>query len=273
MNPFLFDLLRGLRARGVLLLIGLTTGLALTVLLLGLGALSSSGATSRNVSGFVVNAMGAIYGFFVPVLGIVAAYETYGRDRVTGVLESVLCRPVTRTELILSRFLALVLASAIAVLLALGLVDLVLYVETTDTIAAGAFVALFAALLVEAAAFGGLVFLFSHLFRSTGALQGTAVIAFVVFSIIWYILVIVTILATGLNNPYGALSDMVLADYFNPAQYALLVTAYVEQSFFFGLVPVASSKVGLTAGGIVVSGALWSVLPFLGAAYLARKRD
>lgn len=276
MNPFFYDLLRGLRSRGVLVMIGLTTLLSLTVLALGLHALAHHpGVSADMVTGFVVNSMGAIYGFFIPVLGLVAGYETYARDRVTGVLESVLCRPVTRTQLVVTRFLALVLASAIAIALALGLIDLLLYAETSDALPAGTFGALLVALLVEAAAFGGLTILFSHLFRSTGMVQGFSVVTFVVFSIIWYILIVVALLSSGYagGNPTQALGAMVFADYFNPAQFALLVTAYVEQSFFFGLVSAPPGTIGLTLGGLALSGVAWSVLPFAGACYLAGKHD
>lgn len=277
MTPFLYDLLRGLRSKGVLLMMGLTTLLAITVMILGIHVLTSQNQNPAQVSAFIIDSMGTIYGFFVPILGIVAGYEMYARDRVSGVLESVLCRPVTREELVVSRYLALVTASGAAILIALGLVDAVVNAETAALLPAGAFVGLFLALWVEAAAFGGMVILLSHVFRSTGAIQGISVVLFVLFSIIWYIIVIVALVETvfqnGISGYQGLLRVVFIADYFNPAQFSVLLLALVEHSFFFFPLTKPPADVGVTVGALVASGLAWSIGPFLFAYGLAKERD
>jgi ABC-2 type transport system permease protein len=263
LSTFTYDLLRAFRSRMVLLMMALTVGLSLIILLLGLPVLVSNGDSTAALNLFVVSAMGTLYGFFVPMLGIVAGYETYSKERITGVLDSVLCRPVTRGSLITARFLAVLLAAMISIGLALGLVDAVVYAEASFLVDPGDLLAIYAALVVEVAAFGGLSMLLAHVFRSTGAVQGFSAFFFVIFSIIWYVVVIILVLVVGV-----APSTIVLADFFNPAQYSQLVNTYIQKSLFFGFFIASPSWIGL-----VVSGALWFLVPFLIAYRLATKRD
>jgi ABC-2 type transport system permease protein len=272
MNRFLYDIFRALQNRGVLLMMGITSLLCLALLLIGLPHLAANGKSSITVNEFAVNGIGAIYGFFVPLTGLVAAYETYAKDRATGVLDSVLCRPVTRGELVAARFLAVVIASAVSIAVALGLMDAVVNIETGFFINPVDIAALYVGLLVEAAAFGGIVILMAHVFRSAGSVQGTSTVVFVLFSIIWYVIIAVIIIYTDLSTA-AAIHTLVVADYFNPAQFTTIVLAYTTQSFFFFLSINNLSAYGLSLAGLAASGLCWSLGPFLIAYYLARKRD
>jgi ABC-2 type transport system permease protein len=272
MNRFLYDLLRTLQNRGVLIMMALTSLLCLALLLIGLPHLAANGATSDTVNAFAVNGIGAIYGFFIPVTGILAAYETYAKDRASGILDAVLCRPVSRGELVSSRFLAVVLSSAVSLGVALGLMDAVVNIETTFFINPGDIATLYVGLLVEACAFGGIVFLLAHVFRSAGIVQGTSTIIFVMFSIIWYVIIAVIIISTGLDTT-SAIRTIVVGDYFNPAQFTAILLAYNTHSFFFFLPISNPAGDGLYLAALVASGAFWSAVPFLITYYLACKRD
>jgi ABC-2 type transport system permease protein len=67
-----------------------------------------------------------VLGFFIPLMAIIGSYSSYGKDRLTGVLESVLARPVTKRGLAMSRFLSTVLSFTLASAAAVGVVDLLL---------------------------------------------------------------------------------------------------------------------------------------------------
>ncbi len=276
MNSFLYDVLRVLRNRGVLLVMLLTT-------LLSFVALTIFVAVARPLSAFQVNAdqtivvliMGMIYAFFVPILGIQSGYSTYARDRATGVLESVMVRPVTRERIILSRYLAVVIASALAIAVALGLLDLISVFETGYALPSVQLVGLFLGLLVESVAFAGLLFLLAHLLRSPGAIMGSAVVVFVLIDIVWFFLLLfVGVFFGGLSTTSG-LSRVVGLEYVDPSGFPLLVMAFVQGGLFGGLIqpPGGLGSIGISVPLLVVAGLFWSIVPFLLALWIARTRD
>lgn len=276
MNTFLYDVLRVLRNRGVLLVMAMTSLLSFT-------ALTIFVAVSRPQSAFQLNAeetivvliMGLIYAFFVPILGIQSGYSTYARDRATGVLESVLVRPVTRTQIILSRYIAVVIASAIAIAIALGVLDGLAASETGALLPAGQLGGLYVGLLVEATAFAGLLFLLAHLLRSPGAIMGSAVVVFVLIDIVWFFLLLfVGVFFGGLATTSG-LSRVVGLEYADPAGFPFLMLAWVQGGLFGGLIqpPGGLGSIGISAPSLIAAGVFWSVAPFLVAVWLARTRD
>jgi ABC-2 type transport system permease protein len=213
-----------------------------------------------------------VLGFFIPLMTIIGSYSSYGKDRLTGVLESVLARPVTKRGLAMSRFLSTVLSFTLASAAAVGVVDLLL------NSAGGAFLdqsyvlAIIAGLVVEVAAFTGLIFLLSHLLKSTGALLGISIVLFLILDFFWSLIIfLLTLLLGGTSGSAVALQATFLSYYANPAQFLALINVYtLESSSGFLLTP---SSYGVTLPAIILDGILWAVLPFLSFLYLAIKRD
>ncbi len=213
-----------------------------------------------------------ILSFFFPLMAIVASYSSYGKDRLTGVLESVLARPVSRRGLALSRFLSTLLALSLAAIACVGLVDLVLNSIGGSLLSSTYVMAIMAALVVEVAAFTGLVFLLSHLVKSTGLLLGISIGLFVVLDFFWsLIILLLTIVLGGTSGSSVAIQAAIISYFANPAQFINLVNAYVFQSF--SSVSVQGSAYGLTLPNIVVAGLLWAIVPFVLFLYLAIRRD
>jgi ABC-type transport system involved in multi-copper enzyme maturation permease subunit len=121
-----------------------------------------------------------IFGLFIPLLAIVTTYNTYGKDRISGVLESVLAQPVTRGGLSLSRFLSSFAGMSVAVVTSVAVLELTVQHFSQGFVDPSIVVYSTVALLVELAAFIGIMMLLSHLVRSTGALIGIGVGLFLV---------------------------------------------------------------------------------------------
>ncbi len=278
MNVLFYDVQRALRNPSVIAMAILTTLLA--VALLGLILSHARTAESnpppspsqlqQEATLLGIDIIGGIFGFFVPVLGLVMGTSLYAKDRSTGILDSVLCRPVTRGELVLSRFMALAGAGAAILALSLGVTDLVAYGVTGYFIDAGPLIALYLALLVEILSFGGLVMLISHVFSSSSAIQGVSTTFFVIFSIVWYFALILLVVVEGQSN---AIQTIFVADYFSPAQYGILATAFVQHTFLFGILPLGSNSMGIMLGGLIAGGLLWTLGPVGITYYLATRRD
>ena len=213
-----------------------------------------------------------ILSFFMPLAAILGAYSSYGKDRLTGVLESVLARPISRRGLAISRFLSTLTALAVAAIASIGIVDLLLNQVLGSALPQDYTLAIISGLVVEVAAFTGLIFLLSHLVKSTGVLLGISIVLFVVLDFFWGLIVfLLTILLGGTSGSAVAVEATLVSYYANPAQFLQLINVYVFQSSSgFAL---QSSNYGVTLPAIVLDGFLWAVVPFLVFMYLAVKRD
>lgn len=220
--------------------------------------------------------VGTIMGFLVPLMAVLASYSVYGKDRLTGVLEGVLARPVSRLGLGLSRYLAVITALCLAVAGAVALLD-----GLVDWVLGGflplyVVLALFGSLVVEIGAFAGLTFVLAHTLRSSAGLVGAGVGLFAFFAIAWGILVDLAGAASGAIFSPGFERTVIGLEFFNPAQFLSLVQALVLGSLFSGVGPTfvtAPSAYGITIGSVVGTGLAWVLLPAAAFFYLVRYRD
>ncbi len=231
--------------------------------------------TQSTLQSLVYAGTSEILGFLIPILAVFAAYLTYGKDRTNGVLESVLKRPVTRGGLITSRFLSNSVSIVVAVGLSMIFSDLIIhhyfgmYLSTTFSLY---FVWTY---VVEGISFLALVYMFSHIAKSQGAVLGAAIALFVVLDLFWSIIPIAILAALKIStNSTAYVSASVGFDYASPAGYSTLV-----QTMFTGKFGIISSSTidpsafGITAPFLIVAGILWMAVPFVISYYLAKNRD
>jgi ABC-2 type transport system permease protein len=216
--------------------------------------------------------LSGILAVFVPLMAILGAYSIYGRDRVSGVLESVLVRPVTRRSLLLSRFIAGLIASAAAVMITILVVDLIFALKLNQYLSATFIFSSWASLVVEVAAFIGLLFAISQLTKSTGALIGAGIGLFLVLDFLWSLIIFLALSAAGTSfgSDY-ALHIETLLDFFNPSQYLALVQIYQTHTILN--VPVNISSYGVTLATLLIDGLAWVLLPLLLALWLVVRKD
>lgn len=216
--------------------------------------------------------------YLVPLMAVLATYSVYGRDRLTGVLEGVLARPVSRLGLATSRYLAVIVALCIAVAIAMtcleGLLD---WVYGGFLSLYGAFT-LISALLVEIGAFTGITFLLSHTFRSAGGLVGSSLGLLALLTLGWLLLPVLIGAATGTFYTAGYQTTLIHLDFLNPVQFftlaqyqylAVVPTVYGPAA----MAPTLPSAYGITLGSLVATGIAWTVLPLLGFFYVVRHWD
>ena len=170
-----------------------------------------------NVSNVAAFFFSGILGFFVPLMAIIGSYSSYGKDRLTGVLESVLSRPITKRGLATSRFLSTLLAFSLAIMASVGLVDIVLNQVAGSVLPQDYVLAIIAGLVTEVAAFTGLIFLLSHLVKSTGLLLGIGIGLFAVLDFSWGLIIfLLTVLLGGAQGSFVALQATYFSYYANP---------------------------------------------------------
>lgn len=241
-----------------------------------LGPLSLySKLTQGELQSLVFSGTSEILGFLIPLLAIFAAYLTYGKDRTTGVLESVVKRPITRGQIIFSRFISNSVAIVGAVALSMVVSDLIInhYLGSYLSLYFDAY--FIWTYVVEGLAFLALVYMFSHLVKSQGALLGAAIGIFVVWDLFWTIIPIAILSALGISSSSNTyLTAEILFNYASPAGYGSLVQSLLTDKI--GLISSTTINPGLfgiTAPLLIIAGILWMAVPFGISYWFAVKRD
>lgn len=230
--------------------------------------------TSLHATTVAFSFVSGIIAFFVPIMAILAAYSTYGKDRVSGVLDGALCRPVSRIGLALSRYLAVIVALGIAVLLGVCVMDGLIVWAVGSWLPQDVVFALFGSLVIEIGAFVGLTFLLAYVVRSSGTLIGGAVGVWALFGVAWNTVIVNLAVTTG--NPVSSpqyVSFVVGAEFLNPADFVGLVQSLVTGVVVGGLGGSLPQAYGITYPDLVAAGLAWLLVPLALFLYLVQTRD
>ena len=214
----------------------------------------------------------------VPLMATMVAYNSYGKDRATGILESVLARPVTRRSLGLSRYLAFVIASSVALVVTTAIVETISVVLLGGAPPVTFAVYTAGALIIEAAAFTGIVMLLSQLTKSQGNLMLASVGLWIALDFFWSIVVFFASAVLGVQIGSGNyLALTIQSSFLNPAQFYSLVGVFLNgvaiSTGIGGSTPISPATYGLTPFTLVLTGAFWILAPLLGFIYLVERRD
>jgi ABC-2 type transport system permease protein len=198
-----------------------------------------------------------------PVVGILAAFGAYGRERASGILDSVLTRPVSRRGLAVSRYVSVLIALAVASVIAVEVIAMLCSVIIGISIGPMFHVALILGVFVNIAAFAGIVFVLSRLFKSVAAILGV--------SAGLYLLTIFVPLFLSIPS-----SSVLTFDMLDPARYVVMVLSYLTNINILNLNSLGQfnpASVGLTVLSLSADAAMWIAVPFAVFLYLAVKKD
>ena len=205
--------------------------------------------------------------FVTPIVGLLAAFSAYSAQRVSGVLDSVLTRPVSRRGLAVSRYVSVLISLAAASVVTMLVMAAMCLVWIGIAITPLNLFALVLGVFVEAAAFAGIVFVLSRVFRSYAKILG---VAFVVY-------ILTTFIPLLFRVPGSA---MAVYNVVNPARYVAYAQSYVANVNVAGalssgeaLAHFNPASIGLTLPVLFAVAALWIVLPLGAFLYLSVKRD
>lgn len=233
--------------------------------------------TEKIVQNLIFSGISSIVGFFMAILSVFEGYLTYGKDRTSGVLESVLKRPVSRGTLISSRFAANAVSIAIAVIASMISADLLIHYYLHLYLTMSFDLYFIWSFFVEGAAFLALVYFISHLVKSQGSLLGGSIGLFVVFGLFWSVIADVIIFAFHISTSSTAyVTTQVAFDYSSPSGFSALFQILFEKTIgsgFGGGTSINPSLFGVIPAFIILAGILWIAVPFIGAFTLATKRD
>lgn len=222
---------------------------------------------------------GLVFGFVIPFLAALSAYFYFGKDKASGVLESVVTRPVTKGRLIMSRYIANV--GSLMIGLAIGVTIFEVFMER----ATGSFMpmdytlSLLWVYLIEIGAFTGIVYILSQFLKSQGAILGIGIGLTILFALVWNGIITPLVLtfvihAVSGTNAYYYYS--IVLDALNPSDYGTLVILFLVSTAHVsvlnsGILDV--TKYGITRNILATIGLLWLLVPIAIAFVFGRKRD
>lgn len=231
--------------------------------------------TQSLLQNLVLSGIGTTLGLLVPILGIFTAYLTYGKDRTTGVLESVMKRPVSRQGIVTSRFLANSFSIAVAVVISTIIGDLMIHYFFGMFLTGYFLVFFFWTYAVEGLSFLALMYMFSHLVRTQSALLGVAISLFIMMDIFWLIIPAAILGGLGISRVSSTyIIGNVAFGYASPAGYGTLVQFFFTKHIgFLSTVAVNPASYGVTELLLAIAGLLWMTVPFGTTYYLAKRYD
>lgn len=220
------------------------------------------------------------YEFLIPIVGIFSAYFYYGKDRTSGVLESVITRPVTKGRLFASRFVGTAATFFVAILIAILLADLLLLHYTGSLMGWNSFIGMVLGYTIEAIAFSGVMYIISQFVKSQGALLGIGIGIFFLLVFVWGIIVDVLLLYLHVNTAtIAGYSISVKLSAISPTFFPTLINSYITGVYpptfgiRTGLNLASAASLGITLDAVVAIGAIWIIVPSLVSFFLARSRD
>ncbi|MEM3934314.1 MAG: ABC transporter permease subunit [Thermoplasmatales archaeon] len=236
--------------------------------------------TASSVESSFFSSEGTILTLFIPLLAVFMGYFTYGKDRVNGVLESVLKRPITRGEAIRSRFLANSVAIVASIIAAILISDVIGHRYFHIYMPLSFLIYVWWSYSIVGISFLAISYFFAHIIKSQGALLGSLIGIFMVFSLFWNVIFDVLVSVFSITSGTSTyIRFQVAFDYASPAGYASLVQLYLTHSFggisslFGGSQAINPLTYGVTPSLLFIAGILWVAIPFAIAHYIAVKRD
>lgn len=236
--------------------------------------------TTVSTGEYLVSILNIPFEFLIPIIGIFSAYFYYGKDKASGVLESVITRPVTKGRILVSRYVGTSATFLISLVVALGLADLVLYLHTGSFIQRNYFISMLMGWTVMAIAFSGIMYLVAQFIKSQGAQLGIGIGLFILLVFMWNLVVTELLLLFHANmaTTSGYLLEMELSA-ISPLFYPTMMLAYNS-----GVYPpstlgfnigssYSAASLGINLVSVIAIGLVWVVVPAFISFMLARSRD
>jgi len=205
------------------------------------------------------------YEYLLPILGIFSAYFYYGKDKASGVLESVIVRPVTKGRIFVSRFFASSVSFFVSLIVSLALIDLIVHSYTGTLLSSRAFVSILLGYLAVAIAYAGIIYLVSQFTKSQGVILGIGIGIFFLFVLFWSGLVYLVAFAAHINLAIAGTYKWIL------------VISALSPSFIptmaIDLRAGLYTSDGISLASVILVGLIWACVPAILSFYFARKRD
>ncbi|MCL4325963.1 MAG: ABC transporter permease [Candidatus Thermoplasmatota archaeon] len=224
---------------------------------------------------FAYEGLNGLFDFFIPLMAIMVGYFTYGKDKASGTLDSVLSKPITREGLFTSRFFSNIIAIFIAITIGTAVIDLFANYYLGFYMSLTSAVLIIATFTAMAAAYLGIIYILSHLIKSVSALLGSSIVIFLVFALFWGVIIDLVNLAMG--NGTGSIAYTQTAIYLSSISpsslYTLMLAVKAGTLSSISGATGTPSQYGITYLSVSIIAIIWAVVPYITGLFISKKMD
>lgn len=228
---------------------------------------------SSHAANFIEN----YYPLFGAIIVWLMVFVIYGRQNISGIIESTVCRPTTRRKIFLARYAATAFLLFLISFIPLAIMSFTFRLYFGFSLTFNSFTTLFEGVFFSMTAFAGIEFIIYSLYRTEVGAFVTSIILAVILSFFWFQIIADVGGALGIGSGYGAnvyiagLNYVLLMYYINPIGLITLSSDAVSGGNFF--IPLSWSPYAPTIWTILAVGLIWTVVGFAISYMLARPRD
>ncbi|MBF0126117.1 MAG: ABC transporter permease [Magnetococcales bacterium] len=259
-----------LRNRWVVSATLLLAGLAFALAFLGSAPTGTLGAKPLAIT---VVSLSSLTIFLLPLIALMLAYDALVGEAERGTLLLLLTYPVTKSQVLVGKFIGHVGVLALSTIVGYGSAGLAVGLggEGADSQSWHAFGSLLGSSVLLGAVFIAIAYLVSALVRERGAAAGIAIGVWLLF-VVLYDMGLLGVLVATKGQIHEQLFPWLLLG--NPADIFRLfnLTAFDNVRTFSGLAGL-SGQVDFSPGFLLGMLLVWMVVPLLGAIVVFRKRE
>lgn len=205
----------------------------------------------------------------IPIMAIFSAYFYYSKDKASGVMESIIARPITKGKLMISRLTGNSISFLVGLLISFGLADIILEYYTGVYMSTGTFATMLLGYLVEAVGFAGIMYLVTQFAKTQGIILGIGIGLLFILGYMWTFIPTIILLELHITSNTLFLKDSLILSSISPSYFPDIIADY-HLGFYSTL---SASSVGINIYSVVLIGLAWVLIPSLLALYFAKKRD
>ncbi|MHA1545650.1 MAG: ABC transporter permease [Alphaproteobacteria bacterium] len=266
------EIREGIRNRWAVTVTLAMTGFALVLALLGS---APSGTTSLSPLAVTVVSLSSLSTFFIPLIGLLLAYDSIAGEAQRGTLLLLLAHPVARWQVVLGKFAGHLVLLAVAIIVGFGVAGVAVAATsglTLGDIAMSGFVRLVASSVLLGAVFLGLGYTISAGSRQPSTAAALAIGIWLVLVLLYDLGLLGVLVSSGGKGLSEALVGWLLLVNPTDAYRMLNLTATSDTLVVSGLAGLEQAASHSVATLVAVL-TLWVVAPLASACLLLNRRE
>ncbi len=216
--------------------------------------------------------MTGVLNFFIALVGIFGGYLTYGKDKTSGILESVLKRPITARKLLAARYSATSIVVILSVLVS-GFLSYFIYIEYGQYINISEIIPIFLGVASTGLIYLSISYFFAHIAKSQSTLLASLIVFYIITAL--FASIFLLILVSEIGGPIGSINYervYTMASFFFPSEIPGLIVEYETHTVnIFITQSINPYSIGLTPLNITIAILIWIFVPLAFALWRSDK--
>lgn len=256
----------GLRNRWLVSITLIFAALSIGLTYFGAAASGTTGVTSLSTT---VASLASLAVFLIPLIALLLSYDSFVGEQESGTLLLLLTYPISKTQLLLGKFIGQGGIIALATLLGFGASALILYIQLEDNAIVATFSIFIVSAILLGLSFTAIAYLISLVVSEKSKAAGFALIVWFLFALAFDLALLALLVGVEEGITQQALTQIMM---FNPADIFRLVNlAGLDSGDVNGALAIAI-KSSLSQGQLFFALSAWVVLPLMLAAVVFRKK-